>query len=342
MPTSGWSRTYTIAAALIGLLMVVGIGATSVLWANDAEPPRSPTVAQTSIPHSSPKSTRTTAKPKAMQTDPLTGGTINNNPVIAVKVENITAARPQVGLHAADIVFVQEVEGGQTRLISIYHTRFPKRVGPVRSARTTDALLLPVFGKPGLVYSGANRRVQRKIDSISVVPILRTTRDSRRRVPHNVFVDLQRISQTTNVGKAKPIGWTFRAEDGRWADAATAKTFKTRVGHDTFAFEHGAGGYLVRWNGRQYADGDSGRLARADNVVIMQVRNRPDGNRDVNGVPSVRSETVGQGRVTIYRDGKKLSGSWKRVKLSAPLRFVDKFGKEISLTPGKTWLTLSG
>ena len=277
-----------------------------------------------------------------MQTDPLTGGTISSNPVIAVKVENVAAARPHVGLHAADIVFVQEVEGGQTRLISVYHTRFPKRVGPVRSARTTDALLLPVFGKPGLVYSGANRRVQRKIDSVSVVPIPRTTRDSRRRAPHNVFVNLQRISATTDVGKVKPIGWTFRAEDGRWADAATAKTIKTRVGHDIFAFEHGTDGYLVRWNGRQYADGDSGRLARTDNVVIMQVRNHPDGNRDVNGVPSVRSETVGQGRVTIYRDGKKLGGRWKRVNLSAPLQFVDKSGKEISLNPGKTWLTLSG
>jgi Protein of unknown function (DUF3048) C-terminal domain len=74
----------------------------------------------------------------------------------------------------------------------------------------------------------------------------------------------------------------------------------------------------------------------------MQVRDRPDGNRDVNGVPSVRSETVGQGRVTIYRDGKKLGGSWERVNLSAPLQFVDGSGTEISLSPGKTWLTLSG
>lgn len=321
--------------------MVMGIGAASEFRANDAGSSPSPSVGQTASPHSLPKSTRTTAKPRAVRTDPLTGGAVNDNPVIAVKVENITAARPQVGLDAGDIVFVQEVEGGQTRLISVYH-RFPKRVGPVRSARTTDALLLPVFGKPGLVYSGANRRVQRKINSVSVVPILRTTRDSRRRAPHNVFVNLQSIGASTNVGKAKPIGWTFRADDGRWADAATAKTIKTRVGRDMFAFEHGTGGYLVRWNGRQYADGDSARLVKADNVVIMQVRNRPDGNRDVNGVPSVRSETVGQGRVTIYRDGKKMAGSWKRVNLSAPLQFLDKSGREISLSPGKTWLILSG
>jgi Protein of unknown function (DUF3048) N-terminal domain/Protein of unknown function (DUF3048) C-terminal domain len=339
LPVSGSSRGYALAAAVVGLLVVLGIGASSALQADDASPSAAPTVSPTVTSHPSPKPTRTIAKPK---TDPLTGGAIKDDPVIAVKVENIAAARPQVGLHDADIVFVQEVEGGQTRLMAVYHTRFPKRVGPVRSARTTDALLLPVFGKPGLVYSGANRRVQRKINSVSVVPLLRTTRDNSRRAPHNVFVNLRKIADSTQLGRAQPIGWTFRAEDDLWAGAAAAKTIKTRVGHDTFGFEYEAGGYLVRWNGRQYADGDSGKVTRTDNVVIMQVQNRPDGNRDVNGVPSVRSETVGQGRATIYRDGKKISASWQRANLSAPLRLVDRSGKEISLTPGKTWVSLSG
>jgi hypothetical protein len=79
---------------VIGLLIVVGIGAASALWADDAGPSPSPTVGQTATLHPSPKST--TAKSRAMQTDPLTGGAVNDNPVIAVKVENITAARPQV------------------------------------------------------------------------------------------------------------------------------------------------------------------------------------------------------------------------------------------------------
>ena len=129
--------------------------------------------------------------------------------MIAVKVENIDAARPQVGLRQADIVFVEEVEGAQTRLIAVYHTAFPSRLGPVRSARSTDVQLLPLFGKPGLVYSGANSRVQRKIDRASIVPIARSTRDNRRVAPHNVFVDLDQIARTTKLGKARSIGWTF-------------------------------------------------------------------------------------------------------------------------------------
>jgi hypothetical protein len=98
----------------------------------------------------------------------------------------------------------------------------------------------------------------------------------------------------------------------------------------------------VRWNGARYADGDSGAITKTDNVVIMKVRNHPDGNRDVRGTPSVQSDTVGTGAVTIYRDGRRIEGRWERAKVSAPLRFSDKSGDRIALKPGKTWVALAG
>jgi len=259
--------------------------------------------------------------------------------VVAVKVENIAAARPQVGLSQADITFIQEVEGAQTRLIAVYHSRFPKRLGPIRSARSTDVQLLPLFGKPGFVYSGANSSVRRKINNASIVPILRTTRDSRRVAPHNVFVNLATIAKSTKLAKATPIGWTFSesAPQGR-----TANAVKVQVGHDTFDFRYTSGRYTVRWNGSRYADGDSGAITKADNVVIMKVRNHPDGNRDVRGAQSVQSDTVGKGAVTIYRDGRKIEGRWKRTKASADLHFTDKSGEPIALKPGQTWVALAG
>ena len=77
--------------------------------------------------------------------------------------------------------------------------------------------------------------------------------------------------------------------------------------------------------------------------MIMRVRNRPDGNRDVLGSASVLSETVGHGaRSTIYRDGRKINGTWWRNKVSGPLRFRDADGKIIALKPGQTWVALKG
>ena len=334
------TRARIVAISAAAVLLAGGIGAAAaVLSRPDAQPlASSSTSASSAAPTATPSPTRRpTPRPKS--TDPLTGDKVSNHAVIAAKIENIAAARPQVGLSRADITFVEEVEGAQTRLIAVYHTRFPKRLGPIRSARSTDVQLLPLFGKPGLVYSGANSSVQRKINNAPIVPIPRSTRDHSRVAPHNVFVNMAAIARSTKLRDATPIGWTFSdAVPGTASKAA----LKVRVGHDTFSFGYSAGRYTVRWNGARYADGDTGAITKTDNVVIMKVHNHPDGNRDVLGAPSVQSDTVGKGAVTIYRDGKKISGQWKRTKVSAPLRFTDKSGGPIALKPGQTWVALAG
>jgi Protein of unknown function (DUF3048) N-terminal domain/Protein of unknown function (DUF3048) C-terminal domain len=331
------SRIALVSAATAAIVVAGGIGLAAVISGRESEPGTTSSVAPESpVLTPSPTSSST---PHQQPTDPLTGGELSDHEVIAAKVENIAAARPQVGLSQADITFVQEVEGAQTRLIAFYHSRFPKRLGPIRSARSTDIQLLPLFGKPGLVYSGANASVQRKISNASIVPIVRSTRDNRRVAPHNVFVNLSKIAKSTKLRKASSIGWTFSDEAPR---GPTAKAVKVRVGHDIFDFGYTSGRYTVRWNGSRYADGDSRAITKADNVVIMKVRNHPDGNRDVRGTPSVQSDTVGKGAVTIYRDGKKIDGRWKRTKVSAPLHFTDKSGKPIALKPGQTWVALAG
>jgi Protein of unknown function (DUF3048) N-terminal domain/Protein of unknown function (DUF3048) C-terminal domain len=329
------SRIALAIAAAVAVVVASGIVLATVISGQESVPL---TTSSNAAESPTPSPTRTTT-PTQKPTDPLTGGKVSKNEVIAAKVENIAAARPQVGLSHADITFVQEVEGAQTRLLAVYHSRFPKRLGPIRSARSTDAQLLPLFGKPGLVYSGANSSVQRKINNASIVPIRRSTRDSRRVAPHNVFVNVAKIAKSTKLAKATSIGWTFSktAPPGR-----AAKAVKVQVGRDTFDFGYASGRYTVRWNGSRYTDGDSRAITKADNVVIMKVRNHPDGNHDARGTLSVQSDTVGKGLVTIHRDGTKIQGRWKRTKASAPLHFIDNAGKPIALKPGQTWVALAG
>jgi hypothetical protein len=331
-------RAPVVAAVLSVALLTSGVSACS--GSAGTPPATEPTAGASSATGTSTPAPSPTAEPTTKPGDPLTGGKVSSNPVIAAKVENTSAARPQVGLSQADIVFVEEVEGAQTRLVAVYHSRLPTRLGPVRSARTTDAQLLGLFGKPGLVYSGANARVQRTLDRSSLVPVFRLTRDRRRPAPHNVFVDLRQVARTEKLGKARPIGWTFAGEPGqpgRPDDRAVSK-----VGNDTFGFTYAKGRYTVTWRGDRYVDGANKAVTEADNAVIMRVRNVPDGNRDVRGSASVLSETVGRGRVTVYRDGVKIEGSWSREKSSAPLRFTDADGQDIALKPGQTWVTLQG
>ena len=328
-----WTPTRTLVVACVSAVAIGGgIG---LVTAPRARPPAAPRA-------SAPASVRSAASPAPAAINPLTGGQVSDHEVLAAKVENIAAARPQVGLNSADIIVAAEVEGAQTRLIAIYHTRFPKRLGPVRSARSTDVQLLPMFGEPGLVYSGANRQVQRKIDAASIVAIQRETRDNRRVAPHNVFVDLAAIADSEQAGRAEPIGWTFAASDGRVADAPKARSVTSRVGSDIFAFAYGRRGYTVHWNGQTYADGDTRANLKVDNVVVLNVRNHPDGNVDVRGAASVESDTVGRGAMALYRDGAKLTGYWSRERESGPMTFTTASGDPLNLTPGSTWVSLEG
>jgi hypothetical protein len=339
-----WKRTHTLVAVLTALVLVGGgIGLASALSGPGRQLGSAAGGALTTgtTGQGRPSTSKPSVdKPKPKPVDFLTGGKVSHHEVFAVKVENIALARPQVGLHDADIVFAEEVEGAQTRLIAIYHTVFPTAVEPVRSARTTDARLLPMFGRPGLVYSGANTKVQRRIDQTSIVPLYNASRDPRRVAPHNVRVNLKHVAAMERVGRAQSIGWTFDPAVPK--GSVTAKTAKIKVGHDTFGFAYAKGRYAVRWNGRPYADGDNGTPTFTDNVVVLKVANRSDGNRDVLGTPSVYSDTVGHGDVTIYRNGTKISGTWKRGRSTRPLRLLDRSGQKIPLKPGKTWVLLQG
>ena len=335
-----WKRTHTVAAvASAAVLVGGGIGVATALNGPDPAPVTGPTPTATVVPGGAAPGASPTKKPETKPFDYLTGGKPSSHEVFAVKVENIALARPQVGLHDADVVFAEEVEGGQTRLIAIYHRTFPTAVEPVRSARTTDVQLLPLFGKPGLVYSGANTRVQAKIDRASIVPIYNATRDPRRVAPHNVRANLQQIAAKHKVGRAQSIGWTFAKPAPK---GAKAKSAKVKVGNDTFGFGYAGGRYTVAWNGQTYVDGDDRTHTLADNVVVLKVRNSADGNRDVLGTPSVHSDTTGHGKLSVYRNGVRITGTWKRSGTSRPLRLLDDSGRKIPLKPGKTWVLLKG
>jgi len=81
----------------------------------------------------------TTTPDVAIPVHPLTSlpwdGAPTSTRPIAVVIDNAPEARPQWGLHAADIVYNTPVEGGITRLVAIFSSQTASKIGPVRSAR---------------------------------------------------------------------------------------------------------------------------------------------------------------------------------------------------------------
>src|SRR5207249_9034733 len=114
--------------------------------------------------------------PPAPPTCPLTGlapkaGSVPSRPALAIKVENLPAARPQTGLDQADIVYEEPVEAGITRFIAVFQCQEAPRVEPVRSGRLTDPDILVQFDHPLFGYAGGVPQVKRKVIQTGLVDV---------------------------------------------------------------------------------------------------------------------------------------------------------------------------
>lgn len=99
-------------------------------------------------------------------TYPFTGLETSEEPTnraVAVMVNNQKQARPQSGLHEADIVFELLAEGNITRFLALYQSSLPERVGPVRSAREYYVNLAESYDAL-YVYHGAAKFVDALIE----------------------------------------------------------------------------------------------------------------------------------------------------------------------------------
>jgi hypothetical protein len=288
--------------------------------------------------------TVTTSRPPAAPTDPLTGEEVSHNPVVAVKIDNTSAAFPQFGIGKADIVYVEQVEGGLTRLIVIFHTALPTEAGPARSVRTTDVQLLPSYGDPLLVFSGGKTAILGLLESSRVIDTSSGPgyhRTSLRPAPYNLIANLPEIvAQHPGKAAVTSNGMTFAASDPRVSAAPVVTKISVTMIEGQTSFSYADGAYTVYHHGARYEDA-SGADVSAANVVVQHVTDAPDGYVDVLGSPSFLTKTVGTGAFTLYRDGHAIAGTWKRAAPNDPTQFLDGNGKPVPFKPGKTWVVLA-
>ena len=89
----------------------------------------------------------------------LSGREGSDGEILVVKIDDTTSARPQIGIDKADIVYVEQVEGGLTRLAGVFSSEIPALIGPIRSARISDIEILAQFGRVVFAYSGAQSKM---------------------------------------------------------------------------------------------------------------------------------------------------------------------------------------
>jgi hypothetical protein len=269
-------------------------------------------------------------------------------PALAVKVENTPDAMPLVGLDKADVVYEEVVEGGITRFIVVFNCSSAERVGPVRSARTTDPKILLQFSPhPLLAYSGGANKVVKIIKESGVVgmtegdPTPPFSRDDAREVPHNLFVNTNKLWVAGNKrAKDEPV------PDAIFSYGDLNKPSK-KVPSAMIAFPltdvewRWAGGRWVRYQNGEEMLLENGGAIETDNVVIQQVKTAESDIVDVVGYPSPEVEVTGTGKAWLLRDGKLVVGTWERGSEGDVTVFHTKKGEEFQLKPGTTFVELA-
>ncbi|HSF26079.1 MAG TPA: DUF3048 domain-containing protein [Actinomycetes bacterium] len=327
-----------------GRLVALVVGALAVVVACSSP---GPTPAVTSpAPGPSTAASPTPTPADTSVTSPLTGEKVPAlAPVLVVKIGNTPPERPPIGLEAADVVYVEMVEGGLTRYAAVFSSELPERVGPVRSARETDIELLGQYGAVGLAFSGAESSVVSKLrrSSLQLVSfdasIQGFRRDrSRGPAPYNVVgTTAALLKRADNAAVAHDVGFRFgeAPPGGQRAASMSARYSAARVGA---TWDAGSGRWLMSMDGRASVAANGARLG-APTVIVQYVTETTLGRRDAAGSRVPFAKTVGAGAAVVLRDGMSYDARWSRSSAGAPTTWTFA-GAPMPLAAGPVWVLL--
>lgn len=331
------------------LVILVGSVASCAFLADSNDEAASPPVDQLSQPSQTPTPQATPSpSPTPVRTSTLTGlPEVSASPVLIVKLDNTRNAQPHAGLRDADMVYIEEVEYGITRIAAVFSSKVPNRIGPVRSARITDVELLAQFGSPAFAFSGAQSKlwpVLAESDFIDISPNKGDRgyeRDYDRRAPYNYFLDGQvGLERAPDASLSKDIGLVFSADPPDGGEPVTKARMEWAYASAAFGYQESSGTYRVHLNGIKARAEEDGESQRASNVIIQYVDQRPSIYFDKGGGNTPQAITVGTGKALVMRDGRAWEVTWNRPDEASGTTFTLPDGSPMTFKPGQTWIVL--
>lgn len=281
----------------------------------------------------------------------LSGRIGSDGPILVVKIDDTLAAYPQAGLEDADVVYIEQVEGGMTRLAAVFSSKIPDVIGPVRSARISDLELLEQYGRVAFAYSGAQRKLLPVIAEANLENLgaQRQGRDIYANDPARMAPTAMMLQAKTLMAKvaakgspialSKNTGWKF------------GDSLETRTAISSVKVSWPAHSYDVTWSKtenrwllstRGMPDlAASGVHLGPTTFVIQLVSITPSEYSDKGGGVTPFTATVGSGKGFILRDGLAIDALWNRPTAEAGTSWTSLTGEEILFAPGQVWVALT-
>ncbi len=242
-------------------------------------------------------------------------------------------------------MYQEVMEGGATRFLAVYSPATATEVGPIRSVREADVELLGQFGKIAIGSSGGNTGVLATMNAAAEAGQLLDAnyevapgpyrKGERRKDAYNFFSSPALIDQARPGGSpGKDIGLRFGPVPAGMEPAGRASVRFSDISKVTVQFDPGKGRYTV------FQDGDPMRGFAPANVVVQHVSIRGSGYVDVLGNVTPYTSTVGEGAVSVLREGVVLPGGWARPTPDAGTKLFDVSRTDLPLAVGPTLFLL--
>jgi len=282
----------------------------------------------------------------------FTGLAGENKQILVVKIDDTNAAHPQIGIEDADLVYVEQVEGGLTRLAAIYTSKLPPLIGPIRSARISDIELLAQFGRVGFAYSGAQSKMRPVIAEANLENL------SAERNPPSIYgKDPNRIGPVDMILKPDLLLERANANPKIRIETATASVFafgdapKGETNTAIAKIKWPSAKYELRWDSANekwliYFNekpnmAANGEHLYADTAIIQIVSITPSIYGDKFGEITPFSKTTGSGKAVMLRDGFSYQISWQRNLETDVTTWKSEDGGVANFKPGRTWIFLT-
>ena len=291
-----------------------------------------------------PATTSTTLPPQA----PLTGlpqpdAVKLHRPAVVVKIDNNVAARPQAGLDAADVVY-EEVTEGITRFVVVFQSTDTDPIGPVRSVRPADPLIVGPLGGL-LVFSGGAPNIVQLVRAADLRYIDENTTEALyrrpgRSAPHNLYTDSGKLYQQVGDSKEPPAfaeflkpGQTYAAPG---ATPVSAMDIPLADITASYTWNATANGWGRSTNGVSH-DLESGGQWTPNNVIVQFVNY----SRFAADAAVTYPEVIGSGEAWYFTNGTLAKGTWSKAGASTVTAYADANGAPMVFPPGRTIVELT-
>lgn len=279
---------------------------------------------------------------------------------VAIMINNLKIACPQMGVSKADIMYECLVEGGLTRLMMVVsdYENLPV-VGSVRSSRdyyldfaqNHDAIYFHAGGSPQ-AYSEIKSRSINNVDGVNMYTPSTFYRDAERLktmgYEHSVMTTGEGVVSALNYLKYRteikdsfvnPFQFLSAGEKINFTgDAPHVHIPYSGTSIADFVYDESTGEYLrYQFNGIKHIDGETNEQLSFKNIIMIF-----NPTKAIPGDTSGRLEvtTTGTGDGYYVSDGKYIPIKWEKKTRDASISFSHIDGTQLKLNRGTTFISI--